>query len=206
VFKRLLLLALLAAAAWLTYRQLRPRAAEPLLTRTDFGPSPHPSHPTPRLPTDRPPPPATQPWPPAGHAPAAAEVADQAAGRGAPHDPESLARPAMQAGQPGAQAPAEAVEQAHVPAEAVEQAAPDAEEPPAAGAVAPAEAHPLGTAEGERTVEGYCMRCKEHRTMSDVQIATAANGRRSARGVCPVCGAKMSTFLPNTDSVRGGIR
>ncbi|HWQ15243.1 MAG TPA: DUF5679 domain-containing protein, partial [Roseiflexaceae bacterium] len=98
-------------------------------------------------------------------------------------------RAAPEAGRPVAPA---------TPPEAVEQAAPGA---PADGRPAEPQAgdHPLGTAEGERTVEGFCMRCKQHRTMSDVRITVAANGRRAARGTCPVCGARMSTFLPNRD-------
>jgi Domain of unknown function (DUF5679) len=45
-------------------------------------------------------------------------------------------------------------------------------------------------------VVGYCVRCKTKRTISDAHEDTTESGRRAARGVCPVCGAKMFTFLP----------
>jgi hypothetical protein len=61
--------------------------------------------------------------------------------------------------------------------------------PPAEEAPAPADAELAG-------LEGYCMRCKERRPFADVHEETTENGRRAARGVCPVCGANMFKFLP----------
>lgn len=46
-----------------------------------------------------------------------------------------------------------------------------------------------------QTILGYCTRCREKRPIQDAQETTSANGRRAARGACPVCGAKMFTFL-----------
>ena len=44
-------------------------------------------------------------------------------------------------------------------------------------------------------VEGYCVKCKATRKMSDVQVVTAKNGRPTAKGKCPVCGTTMNKFL-----------
>jgi hypothetical protein len=41
----------------------------------------------------------------------------------------------------------------------------------------------------------YCLKCKTKRSMKDVQVVTAKNGRRQAKGVCPNCGTKMNLFL-----------
>jgi len=46
-------------------------------------------------------------------------------------------------------------------------------------------------------VEAYCMKCKTSRKMNDAQEVTMDNGRRAAKGVCPVCGTKMTKFLPS---------
>ncbi len=46
-------------------------------------------------------------------------------------------------------------------------------------------------------VQAYCVKCKTQRTMQDSHIQTLENGRRAAKGVCPVCGTKMTKFLPN---------
>jgi hypothetical protein len=44
---------------------------------------------------------------------------------------------------------------------------------------------------------GYCARCKTRRPISGAHRETTDTGRRAARGMCPVCGAKMFTFLTN---------
>ena len=46
-------------------------------------------------------------------------------------------------------------------------------------------------------VNAYCMKCKTTRTMKDAEEVTMENGRRAARGICPVCGTKMTKFLPS---------
>ena len=43
--------------------------------------------------------------------------------------------------------------------------------------------------------EAYCVKCKAKRNMKDAQIVTKENGRRQAKGACPVCGTKMNLFL-----------
>jgi hypothetical protein len=43
--------------------------------------------------------------------------------------------------------------------------------------------------------EAYCVKCKAKRAMKDAQVITKENGRRQAKGLCPVCGTKMNLFL-----------
>ncbi|MBA3530289.1 MAG: hypothetical protein H0T73_00010 [Ardenticatenales bacterium] len=45
--------------------------------------------------------------------------------------------------------------------------------------------------------EAYCVKCKEKRTMKESQITQTTNGRRMAKGKCPVCGTTMNKFLPS---------
>ena len=52
-------------------------------------------------------------------------------------------------------------------------------------------------------VEGYCVKCKATRKMTEVQIVSTKNGKPAAKGKCPVCGTTMMKFLsskPKTDS------
>ena len=44
------------------------------------------------------------------------------------------------------------------------------------------------------TGEAYCVKCKEKRTFTGE--VNEANGRRTAKGICPVCGTKLNKFLP----------
>lgn len=46
------------------------------------------------------------------------------------------------------------------------------------------------------TFEGYCVKCKTKRTVTDGVIKVTSNGRRMAQGTCPVCSTKVSLFLP----------
>jgi adenine-specific DNA methylase len=41
----------------------------------------------------------------------------------------------------------------------------------------------------------YCVKCKEKQSLEGT-ISVSDSGRRTAKGVCPVCGTKISTFLP----------
>lgn len=50
---------------------------------------------------------------------------------------------------------------------------------------------------GKKKVEGYCVKCKESRTMNEPKETTTSNGRRMMKGVCPVCGTTMCKFMPN---------
>jgi len=52
--------------------------------------------------------------------------------------------------------------------------------------------------EGDLTMEfeGYCVKCREKRTVTDGKVETTEKGRRMAKGTCPVCGTKVNRFLP----------
>ena len=44
--------------------------------------------------------------------------------------------------------------------------------------------------------EGYCVKCKAKRAMSEEAVVTMKNGRAAARGKCPSCGTGMYKILP----------
>jgi hypothetical protein len=43
------------------------------------------------------------------------------------------------------------------------------------------------------TYNGYCVKCKDKRDFPGEVSET--NGRRMAKGICPVCGTKMTRIL-----------
>jgi Zn finger protein HypA/HybF involved in hydrogenase expression len=43
------------------------------------------------------------------------------------------------------------------------------------------------------TYNGYCVKCKDKRDFDGEVVET--NGRRMAKGTCPVCGTKMNRIL-----------
>ncbi len=47
--------------------------------------------------------------------------------------------------------------------------------------------------------EGYCVKCREKRQVTDGEATETANGRKMAQGTCPVCGTKVTRFLPKED-------
>jgi hypothetical protein len=47
--------------------------------------------------------------------------------------------------------------------------------------------------------EGYCVKCREKRTIQDGKVHETAKGRRMAKGTCPVCETKVTRFLPSKD-------
>ena len=49
-------------------------------------------------------------------------------------------------------------------------------------------------------MEGYCLKCKQTRTMNKVTYSKTANGRTMAQGTCPVCGTTISKFLSKADA------
>ena len=44
--------------------------------------------------------------------------------------------------------------------------------------------------------EGYCVKCKAKRMMTNVKKVKMANGRPALKGTCPVCGTGMFKILP----------
>ena len=59
---------------------------------------------------------------------------------------------------------------------------------PPAGAAA-------GPAAGPVEIDGYCVKCKQPRTMQSVEMTRTKNGRAMAKGKCPVCGTTMTKFM-----------
>ncbi|MBS3060669.1 MAG: hypothetical protein J4432_04130 [DPANN group archaeon] len=43
--------------------------------------------------------------------------------------------------------------------------------------------------------EGYCVKCKAKRTMSNAKEVTMKNGRKALKGVCSKCGTGMYKIL-----------
>jgi hypothetical protein len=48
--------------------------------------------------------------------------------------------------------------------------------------------------------EGYCVKCREKRTIEDGKVVTTEKGRPMARGECPVCGTTVTRFLSAEDA------
>lgn len=48
--------------------------------------------------------------------------------------------------------------------------------------------------------EAYCVKCREKRTMKDASVTETKNGRKMAKGKCPVCGTTMNKFLPSSQA------
>lgn len=43
--------------------------------------------------------------------------------------------------------------------------------------------------------EGYCVKCREKRQISDGKVVETSTGRPIAKGPCPVCGTTVTRFL-----------
>src|ERR1043165_3889761 len=54
--------------------------------------------------------------------------------------------------------------------------------------------------------EGYCVKCKAKRKISNAQQVKMANGRPALKGVCPVCGTGMFKILPPKEACPGNRR
>jgi len=48
-------------------------------------------------------------------------------------------------------------------------------------------------------VQGYCVKCKAKKKMSDAQQVTMKNGRPACKGKCPDCGTGMYKILSPKD-------
>lgn len=46
---------------------------------------------------------------------------------------------------------------------------------------------------------GYCVKCKEKRTMAEAEEVKMKNGRPAMKGKCEVCGCGMYKILPKKD-------
>lgn len=49
----------------------------------------------------------------------------------------------------------------------------------------------------EEAVIGYCVKCKEKRTMVDAEEVKMKNGRPAMKGKCEVCSCGMYKILPS---------
>ncbi len=47
--------------------------------------------------------------------------------------------------------------------------------------------------------EGYCVKCREKRTIKDGEVVKTKTGRRMAKGKCPECGTTVNRFLPSEE-------
>jgi hypothetical protein len=47
--------------------------------------------------------------------------------------------------------------------------------------------------------QGYCVKCKAKKAMSEANVVTMKNGRAAARGKCPDCGTGMYKILPRQE-------
>jgi hypothetical protein len=47
--------------------------------------------------------------------------------------------------------------------------------------------------------EGYCVKCREKRKITDGKVEKTAKGRPIAKGKCPVCGTTVTRFLSSKD-------
>jgi len=45
--------------------------------------------------------------------------------------------------------------------------------------------------------EAYCVKCKTKREIRNAHEEKMDNGRRALKGECPVCGTKLTRFLPS---------
>ena len=43
--------------------------------------------------------------------------------------------------------------------------------------------------------EGYCVKCREKRQVTDGEVSKTSRGQNIAKGTCPVCGTKVTRFV-----------
>jgi hypothetical protein len=47
--------------------------------------------------------------------------------------------------------------------------------------------------------EGYCVKCRTKREIKEGTVGETSKGRPMAQGTCPVCGTKVTRFLPSKE-------
>jgi len=47
--------------------------------------------------------------------------------------------------------------------------------------------------------EGYCVKCRTKRTITQGKVVKTSKGRPMAKGVCPVCGTTVNRFLSDKE-------
>lgn len=48
--------------------------------------------------------------------------------------------------------------------------------------------------------EGYCVKCRTKRTITDGKVEMSKSGRPMAKGKCPVCGTTVTRFLSKEEA------
>ena len=48
--------------------------------------------------------------------------------------------------------------------------------------------------------EGYCVKCREKRNITDGKVEKTSKGRPMAKGKCPVCGTTVTRFLSDKEA------
>jgi hypothetical protein len=48
--------------------------------------------------------------------------------------------------------------------------------------------------------QGYCVKCREKRTIKEGTVGQTAKGRPMVKGSCPVCGTTVTRFLSDKES------
>ena len=50
--------------------------------------------------------------------------------------------------------------------------------------------------------EGYCVKCREKRTVKDGKVGETSKGRPMAKGPCPECGTTVTRFLSSKEAAK----
>jgi len=49
-------------------------------------------------------------------------------------------------------------------------------------------------------IQGYCVKCRQKRDITDGQEVTMKNGRKALKGKCGTCGTGMYRILPKASN------
>jgi O-acetyl-ADP-ribose deacetylase (regulator of RNase III) len=50
--------------------------------------------------------------------------------------------------------------------------------------------------------EAYCVKCRQKRPIKNGTVEKTKTGRHAAKGVCPVCGTKVTRFISSAEAVK----
>lgn len=48
--------------------------------------------------------------------------------------------------------------------------------------------------------EGYCVKCRQKRSIKNGTVEKTQSGRHAAKGTCPVCGTKVTRFISSAEA------
>jgi hypothetical protein len=60
--------------------------------------------------------------------------------------------------------------------------------------------HPQWEGEKNMDFEGYCVKCRQKRSIKNGTVEKTKSGRYMVSGKCPVCGTKVTRFLSNKEA------